>query len=189
MSWTQKLLFTLVLGYLVIFPASCVMNLLCNWGHNGVSAHPDISQGLILWKLTISRTMTRLFNSNLMESNSNRHHSGRIQNCTGQNHMAAFKFLIWLLLKFRNVPFPKLWLREGHALASVLFLIISWHWLDIHLGSISMEFVFLSVMCKGTKGTWERIIVIFAFFCNSIYFLSPKLFVKQWIFQYIRTCH
>jgi len=50
-----------------------------------------------------------------------------------------------------------------------------------------MEFVCLSVMCKGTKETWQRIIVIFALFYNSVYFLSPKL-VKQWIFQHIRTC-
>lgn len=61
---TQKLLITLVLVFLVIFPASCVMNLLCNCGHKGVSAHPDINQGLILWELTISRTMTRLFKFN-----------------------------------------------------------------------------------------------------------------------------
>lgn len=92
-SWMQKLLITLILAYLVIFPASCVMNLLCNWGHKGVSAHPNINQGLIRFELTISRTMARLFSS-FNRKQRHQHHSERIQNCPGQNHTAACKFLI-----------------------------------------------------------------------------------------------
>lgn len=185
-SWTQKLLITLILAYLVIFPASCVMNLLCNWGHKRMSAHPNINQGLIFFEQTISRTMTRLFSSfNRKQWQSTPFWENPELSRT--EPYSSLQISNWLLLKFRNVLFPKLWLREGHDLASVLFLILSWHCLDLHSGSISMEFVFLSVTCKGTTGTWDSIIVISAFFCNSIFFLSPKLFLKQWIFQYIRT--
>lgn len=186
-SWMQKLLITLILAYLVIFPESCVMNLLCNWGHKGVSVHPSINQGLIFFELTISRTMTRLFSS----FNRKQQQSTPFWKNPELSRTEPYSSLLisnWLLLKFRNVLFPKLWLREGHDLASVLFLILSWHCLDLHSGSMSMEF-FFSVTCKGTTGTWDSVIVISAFFCNSIFFLSPKLFIKQWIFQYIRTCH
>lgn len=115
MSWMQKLLITVVLVYLVICPESHVVKLLCNWEPNGVSAHPYTDQGLILGEMTISRTMTRLFISSLMESNSNHNHYGRIQDYSGQNHRAAFKLLIQLLLIFRNALFPHLWLREDHC--------------------------------------------------------------------------
>lgn len=187
-SWMQKLLITLILVYLAIFPASCVMNLLCNWGHKGVSAHPNVNQGLIFFELTISRTMTRLFSSfNRKQQQSTPFWENPELSRTEPYN--SLQISNWLLLKFRNVLFPKLLLREGHDLASVLFLILSWHCLDLYSGSISMEFVFFSVMCKGTTGTRDSIIVISAFFCNSIFFLSPKLFIKQWIFQYIRTCH
>lgn len=58
--WNLKELNSEVIHYFVFSLLSNIliklwMDLLYNWGHKGVSAHPDINQGLVHWELTLAK--------------------------------------------------------------------------------------------------------------------------------------